>query len=190
MKKNPIILLLVVVIVVILYFYMAPQSSMQGTYLNDKAISSSKCTNLDRNASLCIARDDTGTPTSIGWFQAEGCPLSEECPSPDPIPAGSTLTKGDRSNISKPLKKGEFCTDGTHNECLDKVKMKRTVPKGTVPIVDEPDLTVLNTCEPYWWIFTHGSDVDCTCYNFCDPAGNPTYTCTTGDLNNPPASCQ
>ena len=49
-----------------------------GSSCNDKLIiSSNKCTNLDRDASMCIVRDDTGTPTSIDWFSAVGCPLSQ-----------------------------------------------------------------------------------------------------------------
>ena len=189
MMKNPIIVLLLVVIVVILYLYIKVPGPCLGPMCNDKAISSSKCINLDKNASMCIARDDIGTPTSIGWFRAEGCPLSEACPSPV-SPKGSTLVKGEMSNISKPLKKGEFCTDGTHNECLDKVKIKRAVPIGTLLKGDKPNLTALNTCYPTWYVFTFGAQVSCMCYDFCDPAGNPTYTCTMEDLNNPPASCQ
>jgi hypothetical protein len=46
--------------------------------------------------------------------------------------------------------------------------------------------TIVN---PYWYIFQWGESVDCWCYDFSDPAGNPTYACTAAQLANPPASC-
>ena len=47
--------------------------------------------------------------------------------------------------------------------------------------------TIVN---PYWYIFQYDARVDCWCYDFSDPAGNPTYACTAAQLANPPPLCQ
>ncbi len=39
---------------------------------------------------------------------------------------------------------------------------------------------------PYWYVYSAGGNVACTCYDFTNPLP---YTCDPEDLNNPPANC-
>ncbi len=134
-----------------------------GSDNGSNLIVSNTCINLDSNASVCITRNDDGTPSTVDWFPRTGCPRSLACPSLDSSTEKSNLALGDSSDIFTSKEEGEICTDGHSNECLDK--------------------EIFN---PTWYQYTAGGNAYCKCYDF---TAAPPYTCTPEQLANPPSWC-
>ena len=185
------ILLFILIVVIIICWYLIPCFGPSCNDLandHDKIITSNKCTNLhkialDKQASVCIARDDTGI-TSIGWFSEPGCPNSKACPGNS---TGDTLTMGypsdisktsEKSDISKTSEKRELClaiNSGHSKECFELI-VNKPVPTPGAALMIIP---------PHWYVINDSyGNVECKCnnYNFPFP-----FTCTAEQLADPPS---